>query len=159
MFNVMYLLAARNLLDRRKNQLDAGRSNFQRDKEEFFYWILSLLEKVMNRALLVTDDFEVNIIEKSMPVVPVIVGDLSEMLPMDLVFLTEEFLGETNGYLSHLPRNDFISVMMETVEVFNEIGKVTDGSFRAQMSENSDGLLTMRVSVCVDEISDSDLPF
>ena len=149
MFNVMYLLAARNLLDRRKNQLDAGRSFFQRDKEEFFYWILSLLEHVMNRSLLKGDNFEVNVIE-SIPVVK---------LPTNQVFFTEEFIGQANGYYSHSDRNDFISVMMETVEVFNEIGKVTDGSFRAQWSENNDGLLTMRVSVCVDEISDSDLPF
>ena len=144
----MYLLAARNLLDRRKNQLDAGRSNFQRDKEEFFYWILSLLEHVMNRTFLGVDNFEVNIIET--PVA---------LLPTNQVYFTEEFIGDASGYCSHLPRNEFISIMMETVEVFDEIGKVTDGSFRAQMSENSDGLLTMRVSVSVDEISDEDLPF
>ena len=148
MFNIAYLLAARNLLDRRKNQMDMARGNFQRDKEEFFYWILSLLEHVMNRTFLRVDNFEVNIIETP-----------AALLPTNQVYFTEEFIGDANGYCSHLPRDTFISIMMETVDIFNEIGKVTDGGFRAQLSENSEGLLTMRVSVSVDEISDEDLPF
>ena len=120
-----YLFAAKNILDRRKRQCDKSRDDTERDREEFFYWVLRQLEYVMGMSYPYEKEFRVNILEKD-----------SYVLPSKLYFEEEE-VGKTDGYLSYSERDEFISVLHEVVDLFNQIGALTDGGYSAQILENN----------------------
>ena len=133
MIDVSYLLAAKNLLDRRERQLDLTRKDKEKDREEFFYWILRLLDHMLEYSFVYCrEEVRANILEKDSGVYP------SKM------YFEEEEVGQFDGYQSYSDRDEFIPVLHEVVALFNQIGELTDGGYSAKIFEN-DGRIIVDV--------------
>lgn len=129
MIKLNYLIAVKNLLERNQNKYNKERDDVEKDKEDFFYWILRLLEHEMDRKYPhAPDTIWVNIWERES------FGHGSN------TFFVEEVVGEADAYFPHLPRNQFTKVIEETVELFNQIGKLSDGKFVAKVARKDRGI-------------------
>ena len=117
MIKLNYLLAAKDLLDRSENRLNTERAPEEKETEEMFYWVLDKLERSIRFSL------QAEARRHSVAIT----------IPSNRIILKDGIFGE--GYIPKYvcARDDFLAVVQNVVDIFNEVGSVLDNRFSAEL--------------------------